>query len=535
MSRISSVAVLLTVCLIADAAIVVAQPGQRYVTVPAGTVIPLRMETYLSSESSRVGDPFTASVSRDVEVNGRTAVTTGAKVQGRVTTIEKADRKSKAGTLAVSFDRLVLETNQVIPIDGTLTTLDDEARRKLEGNDESRVEGDSQKRRAVVFIGGGAGVGAVIGAVTGGGKGAAVGAGIGAVLGTIGTLLSKGDDAEVKPGTEFGMMVERAFTVEPREIAGPRRESESPRRETLQGITSVESIRAAQMMLRDLGHYEGAIDGRMSFATRNAIRQFQRERSLSVTGELDERTGRELGLVSRSGEETVLVSITAPRAEWAGRDTIHISMEAQADGAGWQVYTDHFTSGGVLHVYARGVPPQRAGRTRQRYPIDETYRNVGGVSRVVFHGADRDTTVELGAGETARGGTGNPRQILALTERLVSEYRRDLNPRGFGQPNLDTRRDYQQGELDMLSQLMSLHAAADLYNQVVGQVRDNDAVMGAADGLFRQARFVNRVLRRNTTLGLSRSAQDLWRQLSDELKQVTIVSNDLDTDIERIR
>src|SRR5262245_42935733 len=162
---------------------------QRYVTVQAGTVIPLRMDTYLTSESSRIGDRFEATVFRDVEVEGRLAVPANSKIEGRVTSVEKSDRRSRAGTLAVAFDRLILQNGQSIAIDGTLTTLDDEGRRKLEDNEEGRVEGDSQKRRAVVFIGGGAGVGAAIGAVTGGGKGAAVGAGIGAVLGTIGTLL----------------------------------------------------------------------------------------------------------------------------------------------------------------------------------------------------------------------------------------------------------------------------------------------------------------------------------------------------------
>lgn len=504
--------------------------AQRYATVPAGTVIPLRMDTYLSSESARPGDRFTATVSRDVEVEGRVAVPADSKVEGRVTAAEKADRKSKAGTLAVAFERLILDGGVSISIDGTLTTLDDAARRKLEGNEEGRVEGASQKRRAIVFIGGGAGAGAVIGVVAGGGKGAAVGAGIGAVLGTIGTLLSRGDDAEVKPGTEFGMMVERAFTVE---SGRPER----PRPGGSQTATSTESVRAAQMMLRDLGHYDGTIDGRLSFGTRNAIRQFQRERRLPVTGELDDRTAQELGVLSRSGQETVLVSISAPRAEWVGRDSVRISLEAQADGTGWQIYTDHFVANDTLHVYVRGVPPTRIGRTRQRYPVDETYRDVIRVSRAVFHGADRDVTVELGGGASAGAGgdTGNPRQILGLTERMLAEYRRDLNARGVGSVTLDARRDYQPGELDLLSQLMSLNTAADLYNQVVGRVTDNDALTGAADGLLRQARFVNRVLRRNTGLSLSRTVQGVWQQLTDELKRITITDSNLDADIERIR
>jgi hypothetical protein len=194
-------------------------------------------------------------------------------------------------------------------------------------------------------------------------------------------------------------------------------------------------------------------------------------------------------------------------------------------------------SGNTLHVYVRGVPPNRPGRTRQTHPVDETFRNVS-ANRVVFHGAERDITAELtgGPGGGPGGGTGNPRQIALLADRIVGEYQRSLNIRGTrGQLWLDTRRDYRPGEIDLLSQFMSLNSAAEVYSQVVGRVNDEDAVSGAAESVVRQARFVSRLLRRNTNLNLSRSLQDSWNQLSEELKQITIVSSDLDTDIERIR
>lgn len=45
--------------------------GQQFGTVAVGTVVPLRMDTPLSSNSSRVADPFTATVFRSVLVDGR--------------------------------------------------------------------------------------------------------------------------------------------------------------------------------------------------------------------------------------------------------------------------------------------------------------------------------------------------------------------------------------------------------------------------------------------------------------------------------
>jgi len=162
------------------------------VTVPTGTVIPLRMDTYLSSETSRVGDRFTATASSDVTVNGMLALPAGTKIEGHVTGASPATR-SRAGTIAVAFDRVRFVDGSSTFVDGSLTTLSEEGRRQIEASNEDVIGGGSRTRRAVVFIGGGAGVGALIGAIAGGGKGAAVGAGLGAVLGTIGVLLNQGE------------------------------------------------------------------------------------------------------------------------------------------------------------------------------------------------------------------------------------------------------------------------------------------------------------------------------------------------------
>ena len=68
-------------------------------------------------------------------------------------------------------------------------------------------------RRNVVFIGGGAAAGAIIGAISGGGTGAGVGTLIGAVLGAAGAYFSKGKEAVVKSGTEFGVVLNRSVAL----------------------------------------------------------------------------------------------------------------------------------------------------------------------------------------------------------------------------------------------------------------------------------------------------------------------------------
>jgi hypothetical protein len=56
------------------------------------------------------------------------------------------------------------------------------------------------------------------------------------------------------------------------------------------------SISAVQSALSREGYYSGAVDGSFGVETRNALRRFQRDRGLSVTGRIDRATTNALGL-----------------------------------------------------------------------------------------------------------------------------------------------------------------------------------------------------------------------------------------------
>jgi peptidoglycan hydrolase-like protein with peptidoglycan-binding domain len=506
--------------------------ASHLITVAVGTVIPLKMETYLSSESSQIGDRFTAVVFKDVIVDGQVAVPSGSKVEGTVTQITRAERGSKPGTIAIAFDRLIFPNGFSVAVDGTLTTLDEEARKRLE--EEDRISGGDRTRRAIVFIGGSAGAGALIGAITGGAKGIAVGTGVGAVLGAIAVLATKGDEAEVKPGTEFGMRIERAFTVDSNAAGLAITRAEDNRGQTFS--VSAEMIRSAQVALRNQGYYRGPINGVMTIATRNAIRQYQRDRNLTATGDLDLQTAQALGIVSRPGDQS-LVRISSATAERVDRDHIQIRITAQTNSGGWRVYTNHLVSGNTLHVYVRGEAPSARTASGIDYPqVSETIGDTAGVNRVVFHGADRDIAIDLFGGE-AMSGTGDARQIALLANRLITDYQRDLNLRGSrNQVIFDIRRDYRPGEIQLLSQFYSLAAAADIYNQLIAsRVTDQNAIRDAAEALLRQARFANRIIRQNPSLTLSALVRNDWDQLRAELGRISLVNSDLDTDMDRIR
>lgn len=581
--------------------------GQRLVTVPVGTVVPLRMDTALSSNSSRVGDRFTATVSRSLLLDNRAVLPEGAKVEGHVTGISPGERGRAPGAIAVAFDRIALPNGNAIPIDATLTTLSEEGRRRIE-QDVRYQESGGRTRRAVVFLGVGGGGGATIGVAAGGAETTTVGA-------ILGTLLGNGERAEVQPGAEFGMMVERSFTVDtdttiiagdrvlddrdngarfqsglssydsirsaqialrtrnyyngpingvmnqttrdainsfqhdrniaisgeldvataralgiPVEVAGPPAQTV---------FTSAEAIRFAQISLRDRGYYTGPINGVMNQTMRNAIRQLQRDRHLSMNGDLDLSTARELGIANDSGFESAAIEIMNPRAERIGAGSIRISADVHTQGSGWQVFVNRFVTGNTLHVYVRGVPPRYStGTAIDHHPFTETYNDLPNVARVIIHGPQRDFTADLlgdRGGTVGATGVGNPRQIALLASRLLQDFQRELNMRNNrGQVIFDTRRDFRPSEVELLFQITSLQAAAELYSQLTASITDPEVVKDAAGGLMRQARLLERIMRRDPQLTtLSTTVRADWQQLQTELARINVTDANLDADVIR--
>lgn len=181
-----------------------------YYTVNAGQKIQVRMNEQISSGTARVGDRFTTTVSIPVYAGGVEVIPAGSIITGRVTEVRRASRPSKAGWLSVSFVSLQLPSGTARAINGSLTNLSNET---ATFDEEGQVTGRSSTKRNIVFIGGGAATGALIGAIAGGGSGAGVGAGIGGGLGVAGALLSKGKEAVVKPGTEFGVILNQSISL----------------------------------------------------------------------------------------------------------------------------------------------------------------------------------------------------------------------------------------------------------------------------------------------------------------------------------
>lgn len=185
--------------------------GQSLYTVSAGKRLRVRMNDTISSKTARVGDRFTTTVTEPVySNNGVVVIPSGSEVVGKVTAVQKAGRGGKVGTIDASFVEIVLPNGTRRAINGSLTELvSDDAKSDEEGT----ASGDKMKNRKLIFIGGGGAGGAVLGGIIGGGKGAVIGGILGAGGGLLGERATKGEEAEVKSGTEFGVYLNQAISL----------------------------------------------------------------------------------------------------------------------------------------------------------------------------------------------------------------------------------------------------------------------------------------------------------------------------------
>ena len=90
--------------------------AQSEVTVKAGTPIPLQVVNETRAAQVKVGDPVLFRVSRDVNVDGVTAIPYGTTVKGTVYQAKKSSWWGTKGRLGIRVNEIVMPNGDVIPL-----------------------------------------------------------------------------------------------------------------------------------------------------------------------------------------------------------------------------------------------------------------------------------------------------------------------------------------------------------------------------------------------------------------------------------
>ena len=159
----------------------VAKPREpREVTLRAGLPITVRLDHTVSTDRSRPGDTFTASLTEAIIEDGLIIADRGARLEGQIVDARRAGRVNGRSYLALELTEIHSDDGQTVSIDTSVFSAEGQGQTKK-----------SAKRAAI-----GAGLGAAIGAIAGGGKGAAIGAGVGGGAGA-GTAAAQGGEAVI--------------------------------------------------------------------------------------------------------------------------------------------------------------------------------------------------------------------------------------------------------------------------------------------------------------------------------------------------
>jgi len=186
-------------------------PAEKLFSVAAGSTIRVRLNSTLSSKTAKAGNTFMVTVTEPVYSNtGVVVIPTGSTLTGRVDSATPASKGGKVGTIDVSFISVNLPNGRTKTISGSLTELDTNS---AKSDNEGTASGDKTNHRKIKFIGGGGVGGAVLGGAIGGGKGALIGGIIGGVGGLIAETQTKGEEATVKSGTEFGVYLNKGVSM----------------------------------------------------------------------------------------------------------------------------------------------------------------------------------------------------------------------------------------------------------------------------------------------------------------------------------
>lgn len=170
-------------------------------TLPTGATLDVRLDQQLGTESSRVGDTFSATVSNAVIAsNGSTAVPAGARVWGHVSAVKSASNATEQAAIILDFDSLTFNGNRY-PFEANITATN----LQKEGASTS----ETVKNAAI-----GAAAGAVLGAILGGADKDKIllGAGLGAVAGTA-ISLGQGTNGVLPAGSHMTIQTTQSVAL----------------------------------------------------------------------------------------------------------------------------------------------------------------------------------------------------------------------------------------------------------------------------------------------------------------------------------
>ena len=185
--------------------------------VASGTEMHVTLDSRLTTDTSKVGDGFTATVAEPVRDGaGNIVIPAGSKVQGEVTEVEQGKtlgtiRGAKA-KLNMRFTQVQLPSGSNLPLTATLVSVNSTNNKAQSAGNEGEVNGGTTATNTAKDVGIGAAVGTVAGLIFGS---ALKGLAIGAVAGGGYVLATGGKNVDLPQNTGLVLRVDQPIAASP--------------------------------------------------------------------------------------------------------------------------------------------------------------------------------------------------------------------------------------------------------------------------------------------------------------------------------
>ncbi len=84
--------------------------------IPTGTIVKIRMENSLNTQSAHDGAPFTSTLMQDIKIGQKVILPAGSVIRGTVSFIQKTRRISRGAEMVLAFDHVVTPVGKQLPL-----------------------------------------------------------------------------------------------------------------------------------------------------------------------------------------------------------------------------------------------------------------------------------------------------------------------------------------------------------------------------------------------------------------------------------
>jgi hypothetical protein len=189
----------------------------EHTVLPTATVLRLKLNRSISTATARPGQQFTGTVTKPVEVDGRTIIPSGAEVNCEVKQASGARRFAGKPALAIKANSVRMPNGEQLSFSASV--VDTGKPHQFDVDEEGRVRGSSPNPMNKIETGALAGAGAVAGAVIAGPEGLLIGTASG-VLFAAGHIIVKHNDLTLPAGTELIFELDAPASVSRPQMGG---------------------------------------------------------------------------------------------------------------------------------------------------------------------------------------------------------------------------------------------------------------------------------------------------------------------------